>query len=145
MVNLNWQPGMTLEGIEKEAILQAFRFFRGNKTSTSIALGIAIRTLDSKLERYQVESKQQEIDTDDRRKRQENHLARARGLTPPVIQGEKQNSAPSGKDVSGTETGIHIQSITETSEKHAMSVSIGKEVQTLPSKQAPHGHSRKAR
>ena len=47
-----WQPGMSLEDIEKIAILKAFDFFRGNKTQTANSLGIAIRTLDSKLEKY---------------------------------------------------------------------------------------------
>lgn len=47
-----WQPGVTLEELEKAAILKALRFHGGNKTVTANALGIAIRTLDSKLEKY---------------------------------------------------------------------------------------------
>ena len=48
-----WSPGVTLEEIEKQVILKAFRFYRGNKTTTANALGIAIRTLDNKLEKYE--------------------------------------------------------------------------------------------
>jgi hypothetical protein len=47
-----WQPGVTLEEIEKQVILKAFSCFQGNKTQTARSLGIAVRTLDSKLEQY---------------------------------------------------------------------------------------------
>jgi transcriptional regulator with PAS, ATPase and Fis domain len=47
-----WQPGMTLEDMEKQIILKAFRFFNKNKTQTAKSLGIAIRTLDAKLDKY---------------------------------------------------------------------------------------------
>lgn len=47
-----WQPGVTLDQVEKEVILKALSFYHGNKTVTARALGIAIRTLDNKLEKY---------------------------------------------------------------------------------------------
>lgn len=47
-----WQPGVTLEDLEKQAILEALRFYGNNKTRTAQALGIAIRTLDNKLAKY---------------------------------------------------------------------------------------------
>lgn len=47
-----WQPGNSLEEIEKAAILAAFRFCAENKTKTAQCLGIAVRTLDNKLEQY---------------------------------------------------------------------------------------------
>lgn len=50
-----WQPGRTLEEMEKEVILTAMRFYHGNKTHTASALGIAIRTLDNKLAKYRGE------------------------------------------------------------------------------------------
>lgn len=49
---MSWQPGQTLDDVEKEVILKAFSFYQGNKTQTAKSLGIAIRTLDNKLERY---------------------------------------------------------------------------------------------
>lgn len=52
MSDIIWQPGITLEQIEKQVILKAFAFFRQNKTQTANALDIAIRTLDHKLEEY---------------------------------------------------------------------------------------------
>jgi hypothetical protein len=53
MMDLSWQPGQTLEQVEKAIILKAFRFFQGNKTRTANALGIAIRTLENKLSSYE--------------------------------------------------------------------------------------------
>lgn len=53
----SWRPGETLESIEKDAILQAYRFHEENKTQTSSALGISIRTLDAKLEKYKEDAK----------------------------------------------------------------------------------------
>jgi Bacterial regulatory protein, Fis family len=41
-----------LEDVERRYIEHRFKFFNGNKTKTAISLGIAIRTLDSKLEKY---------------------------------------------------------------------------------------------
>lgn len=47
-----WQMGMTLEDTEKLIVLQAYRLFENNKTRTANALGICIRTLDARLEKY---------------------------------------------------------------------------------------------
>ncbi len=49
---MSWQPGNTLEDVEKDAILKAFQYHNGNKTHTAKSLGISIRTLDAKIERY---------------------------------------------------------------------------------------------
>lgn len=49
---MTWQMGQTLADIEKETILQAFKFFQNNKTHTARSLGISIRTLDHKLDQY---------------------------------------------------------------------------------------------
>jgi hypothetical protein len=46
------QPGVPLDEIEKQAILNRLKFFRGNKVHTARDLGIVVRTLDSKLEKY---------------------------------------------------------------------------------------------
>lgn len=47
-----WTPGQTLEAIEREVILKAYRFYQQNKTHTATALGISIRTLDAKLAKF---------------------------------------------------------------------------------------------
>ncbi len=52
MSSTNWQPGMTLEDIEKNVILKAFEYYKGNKQTTSMSLGISARTLETKLAAY---------------------------------------------------------------------------------------------
>lgn len=43
---------MTIEYVEKSAILQAYRHFRSNQTATASALGISVKTLYNKLNQY---------------------------------------------------------------------------------------------
>jgi len=50
-----WYPGMSLEDSEKIIIQRALQYFSWNKTKTAQSLGIAIRTLDNKLEKYAAE------------------------------------------------------------------------------------------
>lgn len=52
---ISWQPGITIDQLEKEVIIKALQFYGNNKTQTSIALGISTRTLDNKLEKYREE------------------------------------------------------------------------------------------
>ena len=47
-----WSPGQKLSDVEKVCIEQAYRHFSQNKTKTAEALGISIRTLDTRLEEY---------------------------------------------------------------------------------------------
>lgn len=48
----SWQPGITLDEMERAVILQALTFYHGNRTRTALSLNIALRTLTSKLTRY---------------------------------------------------------------------------------------------
>ena len=48
----SWNPGQTLDDIERAVILQALQFHSGNRTHTAKALGISIRTLRNKLAEY---------------------------------------------------------------------------------------------
>lgn len=47
-----WQPGVSLEQIERETILSALRFFHGNRTHAASSLGISVRTILNKIQRY---------------------------------------------------------------------------------------------
>ena len=58
-----WQPGVTLEDVEKQVILKAFQYFQGNKTKTAQALDIAIRTLDAKIAKYEGKEPPKEVVT----------------------------------------------------------------------------------
>lgn len=48
----SWQPGQTLDDIERSVILNALKYHQGNRTHTAKALGISIRTLRNKLADY---------------------------------------------------------------------------------------------
>ncbi|OFZ54260.1 MAG: hypothetical protein A2428_06180 [Bdellovibrionales bacterium RIFOXYC1_FULL_54_43] len=47
-----WSPGQTLDDIERNVILGALHYHKGNRTHTARALGISIRTLRNKLADY---------------------------------------------------------------------------------------------
>jgi DNA-binding NtrC family response regulator len=51
-VNIVWQPGITLDSIERDVIEKAMRFHEGNRQFTADSLGISIRTLQNKLKLY---------------------------------------------------------------------------------------------
>jgi DNA-binding NtrC family response regulator len=62
---MSWQPGKTLDQVEKEAIQLAMNFFQNNKTHTARALGISFTTLGKKLDRYK--------DDEQKRQKEQNH------------------------------------------------------------------------
>lgn len=73
-------PGMKLEDVEKMHILQTYQFCRNNKKKTSECLGIALRTLDNKLEKYKKESDLEETRVDEEQRKREEFLRRSRGI-----------------------------------------------------------------
>lgn len=52
---MNWQPGLTLEEVEKLVIQAAMRFYHGKRSQVADALEIAPRTLDYKLAKYKAD------------------------------------------------------------------------------------------
>jgi two-component system response regulator FlrC len=50
----SWEPGRTLDDIERNVILEALKYHSGNRTHTAKALGISIRTLRNKLADYRL-------------------------------------------------------------------------------------------
>lgn len=77
--NVFWSPGMTLDYMERSVIEAALNFYRGNKTMAAAALGISIRTIQNKLERYEVEDKQQHERREAARRKEEEFALRCRG------------------------------------------------------------------
>lgn len=53
-MQVSWQPGLTLDVIEKEIVLKALRYYHGNRAQTADSLGISIKTLYNKLQSYGV-------------------------------------------------------------------------------------------
>lgn len=142
-----WSPGMSLDALEKMVIIKAFNFYKKNKTATANSLGIAIRTLESKIERYDMEAaveKERQLDAESRRKEQ---LIRARGNPPNnvgVIYSPSDNLYKSSKDaasfaLSRTTTGSRMESITNSSSEQEMSMPQREEIQTVLPKQSSQG------
>lgn len=98
---ISWSPGVTLEQIEKDVILRAFRFYRGNKTTTATSLGISIRTLDHKLEKYENDGRKQKERDELVRAERDRFAARQRGFV--------TTNPQTGTSVLGTEIGVRVE------------------------------------
>ena len=83
-----WTSGMTLEAMERLVIQQAFSVFRNNKTATANALGISVRTLDSKLEKYAEEQQVKDQNAAELKKRTADFHMRSRGLPAPTLEAQ---------------------------------------------------------
>ena len=117
---VNWQIGITLEQLEREVILKALKYFNNNKTHTANALGIAIRTIDNKLEKYS----QEDLVLEQRiREREEKAYA--------LLQAQR---------------GLPVEPVDESSEKHGMHLRKQEEVQkVLPPNNAEGDASKRVR
>lgn len=134
-INVNWVPGITLEEMEKQCILSAYRFYRQNKTQTANALGIAIRTLDARLEKYEATGETAKQQNDDERARRAKILNRMRGFhedTPNELNGI--SSVPRND----------IQPFIENRAQPSMSMSERQEIQeVLPTRAGTNGKHRR--
>lgn len=132
-----WSPGMTLDSLEQLVIAKAFKHYHGNKTATANSLGIAIRTLENKLEKYEMEEIEKEEQNAARRTEREFQLARARGINP--------STAVSAGVLPKTGEGLRPQSIANVSAQQAVPVSVGVQVQGVLPKSTPQNNPRKSR
>lgn len=139
----NWQPGMTLEAIEKDAILKAYRHYRGNKTVTAQALGIAIRTLDNKLESYAAESKLQQEAADDIRQKTRDFELRARGKQPATVYPRAEETGPTFP--SRPPEGLRVEPPHAIPQKQAVSMSVGEKVQNVSPEQNSPSRAKRGR
>lgn len=131
-----WTPGMTLDYVEKEVITKAFRWFRYNKTQTAIALGISIRTLENKLERYEREKSGHRIGE------REGDADKLEDAGPGNAGEPKRQSDFTGEIA---EAGLRIQPLTDDTAKQSVPLSQRKEVQEVSSPNASRGHSKRGR
>lgn len=134
-----WSPGVTLDQIERQVIMRAYRHFGQNKTVTSNALGIALRTLDYKLERYKQEDADMEGSIEDERVRRANLLARSRGEPEPypnyVPGGSKSKANGEAKASAGNP--LRAESASIAPKELAVPLSQLEEVQALLPSKAP--------
>lgn len=89
-----WSPGVTLDAIEKLVICKAYQFYKQNKTATAKALGISIKTLDNKFERYEKEDAEAHEAMQYENERREQFLHRARFGHGAGISNPYQSPAP---------------------------------------------------
>lgn len=131
-----WMPGQTLESIEKTAILQAMKFYRGNKSQTALSLGMGLRTLDMKLEKYDAEQR----DSAEQRAKaiaiRTEFLRRAKGLPQ-----ENRSTLITAVD---TTTRMAVEPTHAAPSEHQVSVSERKEVQEMLQKPARPSGARRA-
>lgn len=144
--SINWSPGVKLEDIEKEVILRAFRHFRSNKVATCNALGIAVRTLDNKLEKYEADGKRAKEQTERERAERTAFLERQRGIAgnsqalPGTTQGQTESA-----NGDGSASWVSVESASDASSKPAVSVPKRQEIQGVPSQHAPQGRAKGSR
>lgn len=140
-----WTPGISLENIEKQVILKAYDHYRSNKTATAGALGISVRTLDSKLERYDAEKRIEDERREQSQQEREHQLSRARGFavgqdTPASTAGERRQSADGAK----ANAGVRVESFANAPAKSPVPMPKPVEVQEMLSRQtAQHGNRKR--
>lgn len=144
-----WSPGVSLEEIEKQVILKAFRFYRGNKTSTASALGIAIRTLDNKLEKYEQDGLEQKQRDDELNARNADFLHRQRGPTQSINasdeERELQRTKAGIKTSEQASTGLRMESAPKVPTQQPVPMSEREKVQSVSSQPTASGGSRPRR
>lgn len=139
-----WSPGVTLEAIEKQTVQVAFRHYRGNKTATANALGIAIRTLDSKLEKYSQDEKDEAARHERERKQRSEFLERQRNGDKPDLTAKLNHAAsnidnspkPDGEINGGAASGVQLESAVKVATQQTVPVSERAKVQKVLPKEA---------
>lgn len=142
---IQWSPGTTLEQVELQVVRAAYSFYRENKTATAQALGIAINTLNTKLEKLGIDKATQEKSYEQRQAERERQLERARGTVPVAPNNALHASAPQAGTLSSAESGLRGKSALSASEESAMSMLEQEEVQAVLPKQVASGGSGKRR
>lgn len=116
-----WSPGVTLQAIEKQVILTAFRFYRGNKTATSRALDISVKTLDNKLNQYKVDMTSEDERQINGKRQREEFLARCRGANTPNNLFDGKPEGPAYDVVTGQ--GVRMESAAKPAAQSKVSMS----------------------
>lgn len=132
-----WSPGMKLEYLEKMAIEEALKFYRGNKTQTAAALGIAIRTLDAKLEIYENERIENERRQEQFRKEREAFIARSKGNAPAIEFVHSPNQGPAQR--------FHVEPTAQISTEQTLPMQERQEVQKVLPSTTPGHRQRRSR
>lgn len=122
---MKYYPGLTVDYAEQIVIEGAYSWFRGNKTQAAQAVGITVKTLHLKLEKYDADRRDNE----------------SRGK---IIRPGQQAESRSGISLSGTSEGARLEPPAETRQESTMPVYERQEVQEMLPKQALRGRPRKS-
>jgi hypothetical protein len=128
-----WQPGVTLETLEREAIFAAIQFYKGDHKCAARSLGISDAEMEKKVGSYDQLKRAEEEREYQRRQERERFLRRQRGLREDgTIAGqEPPNSLPLAP------RRVDVQSPAQAAAKQPLSVPVGKEVQGVSPQTAP--------
>lgn len=138
-LNVNWVPGITLETMEKAAIIQALKFYRGNKPETARALGISDKTLYNKLEKYEADGKIEEQRYAADKQRRIDIENRMRGIVT-----NPSTTIFHGAGHIETDPRLRVEPAANPAEEHALPVQERKEVQSvLPAKPSTRSKRRR--
>lgn len=135
--HITWSPGVTLDDIEEQVIQKALTHFRGNKAQVAAALGISVRTVDNKLDKYELARAEERAKEDERKRVRAEQLARARGIHP------VHPAASYGSAFEASEQGIRLEPVTYATPQHQVPLSLRSEVQEMLPGQAAEGRARK--
>jgi hypothetical protein len=138
---ITWSPGITLEEIEKQVIQRAYKHYRENKTVTSNSLGVDVKTLYNKLEKYELDRLEQEKKNAIRQSQREEFLNKARG-NPPNNLGIPYSPSQHAADVS---SGLRMEPPPHASSQHSVSMPERKEVQEMLSRSTSKSDPKKTR
>ena len=140
-----WSPGVSLDEIEKQVILKAFSFYRQNKTTTSQALGISIRTLDTKLEKYEHDERERLRAEDERRRLDNDFLHRQRGPSQSLNSSQEERDRQRASVLPSSHAGVRVEPSSDAPAQHPVPLPEPKKVQTLLHEQTAGSGARKAR
>lgn len=117
---MSWQPGQTIEDLERDAIKSAMKFFQGNKTAVANALGVTVKTIYNKLEQYDIERADRE-------------------------KADKQREEAAKKEIFAARHGLHVEPPREVPEKQPVLLRQQEKVQEMPPARHASGNAKGSR
>lgn len=122
-----WSPGMSLAVLEQCVITQAMKHYGNNKTAVANSLGISIRTLDARLEKYELDDLERAAAHADRQQQRDELLRRSRGFHPSSL-AVTSGLSPVVQVGTQAEAGVFSQPIANAPGQPSVPVSVGKKV-----------------
>lgn len=137
-----WSPGVTLDAIERQVIDKAYIYYKGNKTQTANALGISIKTLDNKFERYRADDALAEKAKQDAELNRERFLYRSRFGSLDANSFGRVNAEPPPPPArvgasAHPEARNELEPVVIPPPQSALSVPVGSEIQEMLPSKAP--------